>query len=284
MTEKNPRAHWTYQVNSALKDVDELKVVISRENEAMYEKLRKIARVLLLAQTMRDPEPLTPAQLREEEEENAEVTDEVPDEVPDVEQVTELLGTATIADEAPATPQASIPADDDQEAPTSSGLYKMGNYGMEMTNWLEDFPEDKRIIQVPKLSDFEDNLYNDEGWQEYYEKVRDELIEGRDSNNRLACQLCIDLGLGDGLGKRGRGYLVRKNREGTNQCALMTHIQNDHKNKFRNPVKCGCDHRGRTTNIEGYTSFKDLRQHINGVQVLGDTRLYNIHYRARHAV
>ena len=283
MTEQDPRAHWTFQCNRALKDIDELKVVISRENEAMYKKLRKIQRILLLAQTMREPPPLTPAQLLEEEAENAEVTDEVPDEVPDVEQVTELLGASTITDEAPATPQASIPADDVQEAPPSSGLYNMTNYGMDKTKWLEDFPEDKRIIQIPELSDFEDNLYNDEGWQEYYEKVRDELVEGPDSNTRLACQLCIDLGLGDGLGGQGRGYLVRNNRTDTKSCSLITHIKNCHKNKFREPVKCGCDHGWRPENIDGYTRFHDLKWHVKGMATYGGEREFNIHHRARHA-
>lgn len=51
----------------------------------------------------------------------------------------------------------------------------------------------------------------------------------------------------------------------------------------RRPIKCGCDHAGKTENIDGHTSFQELRKHIKGEHVLDGERGYNIHHRARHA-
>jgi len=153
--------------------------------------------------------------------------------------------------------------------------------GIDRGNWV--LPEDERIIDIPDLKDYRDRglLRVDEGWEEYYEEVK-ELTEPPGSKTKMACQMCIQQGKSGG--RYSVANLPSQYKLGITYCSLMSHIRQYHRDILITPVKCGCDGAGRAGHKpEGYTYFHEFRRHIQGVQKANGETYYNIHYRARKA-
>lgn len=157
----------------------------------------------------------------------------------------------------------------------------IANTGRELGNWV--VPEEERIIDIPDLQDYRDQglLRDDEGWEEYYEEVK-QLVEHVGSKTKLACRMCIQQGKPGG--RYGVANFPSHEQLGRQSCSLMAHIRQYHKDILITPVKCGCDGNNKESHApEGYTHFKVFRNHINGVLKLQGKTTYNIHHRAREA-
>jgi len=283
---------WALNCSKLLDELSYMRQWLERHDapQRMLDARDKLKKQILIAQTMLPPPD-------DDTDDDQDVTlDDFDNSI--LADLNETYGDAVSAVRRPVNPPpAPVTGDQDPPEPqTTSELttverldrrfqhglnISLAQIGTEVGNWV--LPEDERIIDIPDLKDYRDRalLRDDEGWQEYWDEVR-QLVEPVGSTMRLACKMCIQQGKSGGLYKIANAPSAL--RHGSKWCSLLSHIQTAHKNILIRPVKCGCDGAGKTAHApEGYINFYSLRNHIRGKIVNKDVTYYNIHYRARKA-
>ena len=258
--------NWHLQCNKALTELGSLKheLMETETSQTVLDKLGRLKKLVLLAQDMTPPDYIPPTA-----EEEAELFDE--DDEHGLTELTKVYDGASTATTPVRPPVSNIPppvtgdipeaqATNERDENKTTGLLNLGNYGMERSSWIVS--EEKRIIEIPLLKDYEDNLRHDDGWKEAWEDAKKHSVpKTHPKPPRMRCNLCINQGK-SGLNENGVGYLNRLDVHG-NTSSLMIHIRQYHKNIFITPVKCGCDGAGDVKfSRNGFTHFSVFSHHI----------------------
>jgi hypothetical protein len=147
--------------------------------------------------------------------------------------------------------------------------------GGKEAKWLDDVSEEDRLIDPFDLQELRDNgeLKDHPEADAYISEIIDNIVPYGTNNNApgayARCRLCFE----DPV-KPVEKFLkmVSSAPNKPRACSMLTHINQDHKDLFRTPRRCGCDG-ARINHPDPYLCFYYLNRHLK--------ERSSIHYKTR---
>jgi len=267
----NPYKNWSRQIGCARDDLKQTRKLLEQLNSVIpsdeiteaLERQKRIEKICFFAADMIPPSP-------------------------QLEELEDGLANLQVGEDPslPETPEATRPTQPDEPPSTGRQVH---------SKWIAE--EKDRVIDIPDLEEYRRAglLYDHPEADEYFEEAQKYIVEplvkadGKTphfARVEVKCKLCVKLFEEGKIDKDPRFLQLNTapnswwEKNTLKDCSLTSHINNKHRNLFKEPKKCGCDMAGKHTNERGYTIFDVFRSHIKG-----DNRsLYdNLHKQARDA-